>query len=117
MTHIFTSHSQSGSALLIHPLAGPQCTDYTLKEMSALGSLHIYRFAIYNALGRGRAVGKINIEFSRDDAERLFNLMARDEFEMFLFRRDANPKITTAFSAPAGAFFLPPRPLALGEKA
>lgn len=60
-----------------------------------------------------RAVGKINIEFRQDDAERLFNLMARDEFEMFLFRRDANPKITTA--AATGAFFLP-WPRALGEK-
>jgi hypothetical protein len=59
--------------------------------MSALGSLRIYRFAIYKILGRGaagtqRAVGKINIEFCQDAAQRLFNLMARDEFEMFLFR-------------------------------
>lgn len=59
-------------------------------------------------------VGKINIEFRQDDAERLFKLMARDEFEMFLFRRDANPKITTALSA---FFLIPPRPVALGEKA
>lgn len=66
----------------------------------ALGSLHIiYRLAIYVCARSGarspRAVGKINIEFRQDAAKRLFNLMVRDEFEMFLFRRDANPKITT----------------------